>query len=337
MRCHPSTHPVHWAGFDVAKLSFSAALWGHETFPEMRVRTFARTRTEAPAVLAWLWDSAPPGARLGVIMEAMGSYAEELAGWLLDLDPTLHIAIANPAHTSAFLKSLGLRNKTDDLDAKALAKFGHERTPTPWERPATEASVLKDLVRTRMDLVESRTAMTLRRNDHLRASTAATQALEQVIHALTIQVKALEAAIEAHLAQHETLGSQAKRLMSINGVGLITAVTVLSELGDLRRFARSRHLTAFAGVSPRMRQSGTSVRGRTHMCKQGSARLRSVLYMAASAAARFNPDLHEFYERLLAQGKPRRSALGAIMRKLLVLMRAVLIADQDWVPQEKVA
>ena len=173
MRCHPSTHPVHWAGFDVAKLSFSAALWGHETFPEMRVRTFARTRTEAPAVLAWLRDSAPPGARLGVIMEATGSYAEELAGWLLDLDPTLHIAIANPAHTSAFLKSLGLRNKTDDLDAKALAQFGQERTPIPWERPTPEVRILKDLVRTRMDLVETRTAMTLRLRVNVRPCTAA--------------------------------------------------------------------------------------------------------------------------------------------------------------------
>ena len=111
------------------------------------------------------------------------------------------------------------------------------------------------------------------------------------------------------------------------------ATTVLVEMGDLRRFTRSRQLTAFAGLSPKRKESGTSVHGKTRMCKQGSGRVRAELYMAAGCAARFNPDMKATYENLLAHGKEKRAALGAVMRKLLVLMRAVAKADQDWVPR----
>ena len=98
----------------------------------------------------------------------------------------------------------------------------------------------------------------------------------------------------------------------------------LTQLGHhlhcLPLFTRSRQLTAFAGMSPKRRDSGTSVHGKPRLCKQARTRVRAALYLAASAAVRFNPDMKAFYERLLTQGKVRRVALGAVMRKLLVLM-----------------
>ena len=185
-------HPaVHWAGFDVAKASFVAAQWGHHDLPQMRIRLFFRSPEGAEEVLVWLREAAPEGAALGVVMEATGTFAEALAGWLLDRDPTLHIAIVNPAQTSAFMRSLGLRNKTDGLDAKALARFGHDRRPMAWVKASPDMSALKDLVRTRMDLVGTRTAMNLRLKDHDRTSNAATTALQKVIRTLDQQVEAL--------------------------------------------------------------------------------------------------------------------------------------------------
>lgn len=323
-----------WVGIDLAKTTFQAALWGHEELREMRVRAFPRTADGAKDLLAWLGE---PGDRLGLVMEATATFGDELATWLLEQDPGLHIAIVNPTQTSAFLRSMGLRNKTDDLDAKALARYGFDREPASWEKPTPEMAVLKDLVRIRMDLVNARTAMTLRLKDHGRASKLAAKAMIRVIRSLHAQIKTLETGIREHLRAHAILGKKITRFESICGVGLITAVTVLAELGDPSRFARSRQLTAFAGVSPRRKESGTSIRGKTRMCKQGSARVRAVLYLAASAAARYNPDLKALYERLLAQGKPNRVALGAVMRKLLVLMRAVLKADHDWVPAHPAA
>ena len=326
-------HSLFWAGIDLAKATFEAAIWGHEEFRGMRVHSFPRHNDGARALLAWLRENAGPNVHIALVMEATATFAEELATWLLDLDPGLNIAIVNPVQTSAFLRSLGLRNKTDDLDAKALAQYGTERKPVPWEKPTPEMAILKDLVRVRLDLVHARTSMALRLKDHERVSKLATKAMAKVIRALDAQSKALEVEIRKHLRAHEALAKQADRMDSVVGVGLITAVTVMAELGDLRRFARSRQLTAFAGMSPRRKESGTSVHGKPRLCKQGSTRVRAALYLAASAAVRFNPDMKAFYDRLLAQGKVRRVALAAVMRKLLVLMRAVVKAEHDWVPK----
>lgn len=327
-----SNPSVFWTGCDLAKASFDLAIWGHQVMQDMHVRHSQRRADEIPVVLEWLRQSAPEGAQLGIVMEATGAFSEETARWFLAQDPNLIVAIVNPAQTCAYIRSLGLRNKTDLLDAKALALYGQERHPVPWEPPTKETVQLRDLVRTRAELVNTQTAMKLRLKDHERSSKAATTALEQVLVTLGAQIKILDAEIQAMIDGNEIWRSQSKHFQSIKGVGPVTAATVLAELGDLRRFLRSRQLTAFVGVSPRQKNSGTSVRGKARMCKQGSARVRAVLYTAASCAARFNPEMKMVYEHLVSQGKERRSALGAIMRKLLVLMRALVQSDKDYIP-----
>jgi len=336
MKPKPDARPaVYWSGIDIAKEDFQLALWGHLDFPEMEVRGFQRQRKVMKQVLKWLKERAPKGTPLGVVMEATGKFSEEVAIWLLELDPDLRVAIVNPAQTSHFTKSLGFRNKTDGLDSKALARYGRDRNPISWEPPTPEMAVLRDLVRTRADLVRACTAMKNRLNDHERVSETAAAALRNTIEALTAQVTVLEAAIKSHLKKHQSLGSQVKSHMSISGVGIVTSTTVLAELGDLRRFGRSRKLAAFAGVSPRLKDSGKK-EGRAHMCKQGSARVRVELYMAASNAIQHNPDMKVFYQSLLERGKEERVALGAVMRKLLVLMRSVLLAGKAWEPKRAV-
>lgn len=330
-------HGVCWSGFDVAKRTVDCAAWGDQELKEQMVHCYDRNRTGMKKALDWLKAIAPAGMRIGIVMEATGSYAEEVAEWLLEQDPTVRIAIVNPGQTSAFIRSLGLRNKTDDLDARALARYGQERNPVAWQRPSPEMKALKDLVRIRIDLVQARTSMKQRLQDHERTAKVASKAMATVIESLTRQIAVLDEAIEKHVASCDELAHQVRRLTSIKGVALVTATTILAELGDLRRFSTSRQLSAFAGLSPKQRQSGTSINGKTRMCKMGSGRARAALYMAAGSAARFNQDLKATYVAMLANGKTKRSALGAVMRKLLVLMRAVLVADHDWVPMRTAA
>jgi transposase len=324
---------IYWVGIDISKADFHMAFWGHLDFSEMEVLVFKRQRKVMKQVLAKLAETAPKGMQLGIVMEATGKFSEEVATWLRKLDPKLRICIVNPAQTSAFIKSLGFRNKTDGLDAKALARYGEDRNPVGWEPLSPELAVLRDLTRTRGDLVGARTAMKNRLNDHKRASKTATKALETIIRSLEGQVEALEVAITEHVKAHPELAHQVRLFGSIKGVGIVTSTVVLAEIGDLHRFSRSRKLSAFAGLSPKLKDSGSSVHGKPRMCKQGSARIRVALYMAASNAIQYNPDMKAFYDHLRSKGKEPRAALGAIMRKLLVLMRAVLIADQDWKPR----
>jgi transposase len=330
---HVSINPVAWAGIDLAKATFQLAFWGQDELRAMRVESFERTRQGCKKALAKLQRETPEGCRIALVMEATGSFAETTAAWFLALDPSILVAIANPIQTSAFIRSLGLRNKTDDLDAKALAKYGEQRNPFAWAPLEPDYQVLRDMVRARQDLVRSRTAMNLRLKDHDRCAPLATKALRAVIRTLERQIEALDAGILKHVEGHTGLKAYVERMESIKGVGRLTAATVLAELGDLKRFTRSRQLTAFAGLSPRQKQSGTSVHGRSPMCKRGSGRVRSALFMAAVAAVRFNPDMAEVYDRLLAQGKHKRVALGAVMRKLLVIMRALVVKGRNWQPK----
>lgn len=331
---HTATHPTRlWAGVDLAKRTFAGAIWGHQAFQDRRVRSFPRTEEGIAGFLDWLKAEAGPGTPLGVVMEATGAFGLEAGLWLTRLDPDLHVAIANPHRTCAYIASLGLRNKTDDLDARALAGYGQERRPRGWEPMRPEWKELQEFVRTRALLVEQQTAIRLSLKDHTRSAELAAQAMEQVLATLAEQIAALEEGISRLVKAHPDLKRCVGRMTSIKGIGLITAVTVLAEIGDPSRFLRSRQLAAFAGMSPRRKDSGTSVHGRTRMCKQGSALVRSTLYMAAQSAVRFNPDMARVYTEHIARGNHWRSGIGVVMRKLLVLMRAVVIADHDWVPQ----
>ncbi len=148
-------------------------------------------------------------------------------------------------------------------------------------------------------------------------------------------IKRVEVKMKQLVDQSPELQPDVARLSTIYGVAFLTAVTVLAELGDLRRFERARQLTAFAGVSPRVIQSGSSVSKRTRMCKQGNPRVRQALYLAAVTAVRGQNDLQRVYARLVAEGKAPKLALGAVMRKLLTVMRALLLSGEAYDPNYK--
>ena len=150
----------------------------------------------------------------------------------------------------------------------------------------------------------------------------------------------IEKKLASLVQKDERVRQDLKLLQTIPGVGFITAITVVAELGDLSSFGRSRKVAAMAGVSPENHTSGTSVHKRPRMSKQGSTHLRAVLYMAAKTAARHNVQMAEVYNRLRERGKSHQCALGAVMRKLIVLMRSLIIGrnayDSEWDPNTRV-
>lgn len=133
----------------------------------------------------------------------------------------------------------------------------------------------------------------------------------------------IEKQLQTLINQQQTLSEQADLLTSINGIANISAWAILAYLGDIRLFVNAKQVASYAGMNPRQERSGSSI-NRSRLSKMGHGRLRRALYMPALSAARHNPVLRDTYQRLLANGKPKKVALCAVMRKLLVLAYGVL-------------
>jgi len=327
-----SEQGLHWVGLDVAKRTFDAAVAcpGQRataaTFKRLPVQTFDRTREGVKELVAWLRHHVPAQMPLPVraVMEATGSYSIELAALLCSECPELRPSIANPERTCAYRKSLGLRNKTDRMDACALAFYGLERQPDPYEPMSPAQAELRALSRCRDDFVETRKAHENQLAEGPK-SAVVRKLLQKTVAHLNQTIETIENQMRNVIEGDETLRRDHQLLTTIPGVGFLTAAVVLAEFGDLRRFGRSRQIGAHAGMCASANESGESV-SPAHLSKKGSARVRQALYMAAMSARNFNPPLRNVYQRLIAHGKEPMVALGAIMRKLLVLMRAIVIS-----------
>jgi len=328
-----------WMGIDVAKKTFDAAVWtplepGEERSSRtLPTHSFPRTPDGVAACLAWARPYAA-NSPLSAVMEATGKYSIDIAQWLVAAEPTVEPAIINPRLAKAFAESLSVNNRNDKTDARTLARYGAERQPARFELPTPEMQRLRDLTRYRQSLVESLT------EEKNRDAEGAVSVIVRRIRTRRISqherdVASIEKEIRNSLKKLPELQSDVDKLDGIFGVGWVTAVTVITELGDLRRFRRARQLTAFAGLAPTSHDSGTSVHKKSHTSKNGSARVRRVLYLAAIAAIRGNNDFAELYQRMTAAGKKPMVAIVAVMRKLLLVMRAILISGKTYNPHQR--
>jgi transposase len=329
---------LYWVGIDVSAPTFDAAVASPgqhantATFKELPAATFDRTPEGVRAFMGWLRKHVPSERPLPVraVMEATGMYSIELTALLCKACPEMRPAIANPERTTAFRKSLGLRNKTDRIDARALALFGLERQPDPYEPLSPVQAELRNLSRCRDDLIETQKA---HQNQLIQSgpSPLVRKTLKHVIATIRTALKKIEEDMKRVIESDEGLRHDYNLLTSIPGVGFVTACVVLAEFGDLRRFGCARQIGAHAGLTAFHYDSGNQ-RPPAHMSKKGNAYVRKVLYMSAISASRHNPPLRVTYRRMIAVGKEPMVALGALMRKLLVLMRALVVTGNPFDP-----
>ena len=326
-----------WIGVDVSKDCFDVALVEDQPIadlPKLASARFKRTRLGVEGFIHWLADhlrgSMIDCDQIGLVMESTGHYSLELCGYLSEAQQWHTLAIVNPRLVKDFIKSLGLRNKTDRIDAKALAFFGRERTPVSFQPRDPDYQRLRDLTRYRRALLDEKVAQSLRLK--VCKDKFITRSLNKQIKAMEKLISNCEKEIRKVIAANQALADDVELICTMTGIGPVTAWTVLGELGDLRRFKRSRQLSAMAGLSPSIKESGSSVRGRTRLSKQGGGELRKVIYMAALAAVRVeNSRLSTCYQHLLASGKTKKQALCTIMRKMLVIMRAMLLTNSKFI------
>ena len=264
-----------------------------------------------------------------VVMEATGVYHEQAA--LTLHEGGVSVSIINPAQARDFARSLAIRTKNDCVDSFVLARYAALLRPVLWIPPTPQARALQAMI-ARADAIKQDLRRELNRKektDVVQAPIQIRESLNDSIAFLQNQLKKLQQDIDNHIDRHPELKDDITLLTSIPGVGTQTSQHLLSVI-HLHRFDSAERLASYLGVVPVERQSGSSLKGRSHMSKAGPAHLRAVLYMAAIVAIRHNPHVKAHYERLLAAGKSKMSALGAAMRKLVHLCFGVLKSRQPY-------
>lgn len=302
-------------GIDVAKaqLEFACRPTGETgTVPnaEAGIRDLvARCQTLGPAL---------------IVLEATGGYEAAVVAALATAG--LPVVVANPRQVRDFAKAIGQLAKTDRLDAAVLALFAERVRPAPRPLPDEAAQALDALLTRRRQLIGMLTA---ERNRLLVARAAVRRDLQQHIRWLERRLAAADGELHTAVKASPVWRVKDDLLQSVPGIGRVVSLTLLAELPELGRLTH-KEIAALVGVAPLNRDSGT-LRGK-RLVYGGRAPVRAALYMAALVASKWNPVIRAFYQRLRRAGKPAKVALTACMRKLLVILNAMVRSGATWQP-----
>lgn len=259
-----------------------------------------------------------------VVMEATGGLETQLATTLAAAG--LPVAVVNPRQVRDYAKACGRLAKTDRIDALILAAFAQAIRPQVRPLPDEDTRALGELLARRRQLIDMRVQEKLRLE---RASAWQRASLKEHIAWLDERIAQIGIDLTHTLRTSPVWRDKDDLLQAIPGVGMVTRATLLAQLPELGSL-NGKEIAALVGVAPFNRDSGKHQGER--IIWGGRAQVRRALYMAAVSAARCNPVIRDFYQRLRAQGKPAKVALTACMRKLLVIMNAMLKHHSPWMP-----
>jgi transposase len=272
--------------------------------------------------LAALIERLRPLAPKAIGLEATGGFETFVAAGLSSAG--LPVVVINPAQVRAFANALGKRAKTDPIDAAVIAHFVEATAPEIRPLRDEETRLLADLVARRRQIVAMIVAERQREKN---APARVKKSIVRLLKALERELNSLDADIDAGVKGSPIWRAKEDLLVSVPGIGPTIARTLIAELPELGTLDR-RKIAALVGVAPWTRQSG-QWRGKSFI-GGGRSAVRSALFVGAMVAARFNPELKAFRDKLIAAGKPKLVALLAVARKLLVILNAIIRDSQPW-------
>ena len=258
-----------------------------------------------------------------IVLEATGGFETTVAAALAGAG--LPLAVVNPRQIRDFARALGKLAKTDAIDAEVIAVFAEKIRPQARPVAAPQAQRLAELVTRRRQIVEM---IGMEQNRRRRAADKRLgRQLARHVAFLERELGDIDADIDASVRASPAWRETEDLLISVPGVGPVTARTLIAELPELGKLDR-RKLAALVGVAPFNRDSGTW-RGR-RMIGGGRTSVRNALYMAALVATKHNPVIKEAYQRLTARGRPKKVAIIACLRLLLTILNAILRTKTRW-------
>lgn len=321
-------------GIDVSKEKLDLCWLRDRQTRKKKSKVFKNQRISFAELVAWILRNTKAEPQdIRITLEATGVYHEALVYFLHEQGFT--IFMANPGKAKKYAESIGLTHKTDKSDAAMLSYYG-EAQPQDiklWQPEAPEVRELKSLMR-RLSALEKdhqREENRLESCEISDTSDRVRQSLHEMIAALEAEIEKLTQNIDDHIDHHPQLKKNRQLLESIKGIGKVMS-RELTYLFAAKQFKTAKQVAAYMGLIPKLRESG-KFKGYTALSKTGPSRLRAKLYMAAVTAKQHNPDIRKQYERLLAAGKTKMSALGAAMRKLVQVCFGVVKNQSEFQAQ----
>lgn len=286
--------------------------------PEGEMFSVSRDATGIEALIGRLASLSPKV----IALEATGGFETVVAASLGAAG--LPVVVVNPAQVRAFAQAMGRRAKTDAIDAAVIAHFAEATQPEPRPLPDADTQILADLVARRRQIIQMIVA---ERQREKRAAKRMQKSILRLLKALQVELSEIDQGIDEAVRGSPAWREKEDLLSSVPGIGPIIARTLIAELPELGTLDR-RKIAALVGLAPWTRQSG-QWRGKSFI-GGGRAAVRSALFMGALAAARFNPVLKTFHQRLIQAGKPKLVAVIAVARKLLTILNAILRDKSPW-------
>lgn len=311
-----STLPIsasRWIGIDVSKAQLDVAVletgefWSAGNNAMGIAKTVERLKGMTPE---------------RVVVESTGGLERQIVRELLTNG--VAVSLVNPQRVREFARSAGILAKTDRLDASMLARFGQAVKPIPTQLPSEEQQLLSALITRRRQLIDNRTAES---NRLLSSHEAMRPGIEAHLTWLNEQIALLDTEIELSIQDHPDFQAKDQVLRSVPGIGPVTSAILIADLPELGQHDR-KVIASLVGVAPFNNDSGRH-RGKRRV-KGGRSSIRTVLYMATISATRYNPIIKAFYEHLLKQGKLKKVAIVACMRKLLTILNAMVRDMEPW-------
>ncbi len=249
------------------------------------------------------------------VMEYTGSYYQQLAIYLYEND--ISVSVINPLVLKRFIQMKLQHNKTDKGDAKMIAQYAHDQGVTKWVPSPSYIDRCKDMHTTITLYFKQNTAL---KNKLMSLQDKGVKgklltSIRRQIRQVNVEIKLLENEIELLIKQHEK--ELLSNLTSIPGIGKKTAIMLIVCTNGFSTFDNARQVSAFFGLSPVERSSGTSIRGRSRISKKGNPIMRNYLFMCSFTASYNNPQCKALYDRIVAKGKSKKLALIAVTNKLI--------------------
>lgn len=281
-------------------------------------------------LLEWISKKRSSCVDLQINMEATGVYHEEAAYFFYDQGHRL--SVIQPAKGKQYAKSLDEKNKTDRIDAAMLARMGLERDLTLWNRPDETLRILKRLSRERISLIRDKNALTNQLHALAHAHDTFQDSMERLKDRIELAKKQLvliEQQMRSMTDCDPKLSEKMRHVTTIPGVSFVTAMTVIAETDGFSNIANRRQLVSYAGLDVVVKTSGT-LTWRPHISKRGNAYIRAALYMSAVCSIIHNKLLKTYFKHLKDNGKPGKTGIVALERKVLILIYTLYKNDMDY-------